>query len=162
MSYVTSAMTSSNCETWATPQAFFDRLNAKYRFTLDVCADASNAKCVRYFTEEDNALLQDWGGEICFCNPPYGDKLAAFVHKSRIAAQNGAVVVMLIPARTDTRYWHDDIFPYATEIIFVKGRLKFGNGKDSAPFPSAVVVFTPWMAWGQKVSTMTNTGQNNE
>ena len=136
-------MTSSNCETWATPQAFFDRLNERFHFTLDVAADASNAKCPRYFTEQDNALIQDWGKEVCFCNPPYGKKLSAFVHKARTAAESGATVVLLIPARTDTRYYHKDIFPYASEILFCEGRLRFGSGKDSAPFPSAVVVFTP-------------------
>lgn len=141
MSYISKGMTSSADQTWETPQAVFDALNAVWCFTFDVAASPFNAKCPRYFTEADDALSQDWGREVCWCNPPYGRKLAAFVRKARLAAEQGATVVMLIPARTDTRYWHDEIFPHAKSIHFVKGRIRFGNGACSAPFPSAVVVF---------------------
>lgn len=142
MTYVTSGQTSSLCQTWETSQAFFDQLNERFHFTLDVAADEHNAKCGAYIDEQNDALKVDWQNEICFCNPPY-NRLAQFVHKARVSAQNGATVVMLIPAQTDTRYWHNDIFPFASEILFVKGRLKFGHLNQSAPFPSAVIVFTP-------------------
>lgn len=127
---------------WATPQDFFDKLDAEFHFDIDVCASDENAKCAEYFTEKDDCLAKDWSGRRCFMNPPYGRTLGRFVEKARSEAEkNGALVVCLIPARTDTSYWHDNIFGHATEIRFIRGRLKFGDGKNSAPFPSAVVVF---------------------
>lgn len=133
---------SSATDQWATPQAFFDKLNAEFGFTLDPCALPSNAKCTKYYTPTDNGLLQDWGGEIVFCNPPYGRAIYDWVRKcSEEAKKPNTVVVALIPARTDTRYFHEFIYTKAREIRFIKGRLKFGNSKNSAPFPSMVVVF---------------------
>lgn len=127
---------------WATPKDFFDKLNNEFGFDLDVCASDENAKCPDYFTEQDDCLTQDWSGRRCFMNPPYGREIGKFIAKARREAQeNGALVVCLIPARTDTAYWHDHIFDHAAEIRFIRGRLKFGDGKNSAPFPSAVVVF---------------------
>ena len=124
------------CET---PQAFFDRLDAEFDFTLDPCATPENAKCDKFFTKENDGLLQHWHGRV-FVNPPYGRVIGDWVAKAYGAAQsNGATVVMLIPSRTDTRWWHDWVMR-AQEIRFVKGRLKFG-GRNSAPFPSAVVIF---------------------
>lgn len=128
---------SSQTDNWATPQDFFDKLNEEFQFTLDPCADEHNAKCSKYFTKEDNGLEQDWSGEIVFCNPPYGRDIKNWVKKAR---DSHAVTVMLIPARTDTSYWHDYIFNKA-EVRFLRGRLKFGDSKNSAPFPSAVVIF---------------------
>lgn len=127
---------------WATPQAFFDKLNAEFGFTLDPCALTSNAKCTKYYTPTDNGLLQDWGGEIVFCNPPYGRAIYDWVRKcSEEASKPNTTVVALIPARTDTRYFHEFIYHQAKEIRFVKGRLKFGDAKSAAPFPSMVVIF---------------------
>ena len=139
---MTSAMYSSATDQWATPQAFFDELNAEFRFTLDPCALPSNAKCAKYYTPTDNGLLQDWGGESVFCNPPYGRAIYDWVRKcSEEASKPNTTVVALIPARTDTRYFHEFIYHKAKEIRFVKGRLKFGDAKSAAPFPSMVVIF---------------------
>jgi len=129
-------MFSSKTDMWATPQDFFDKLNKEFGFNLDVCATAENAKCARYFTEQDDGLKKDWGGALCWCNPPYGRKIGEWVKK----ASESDFCVMLLPARTDTRWFHDYIYG-KTEIRFLKGRLKFGDSKNSAPFPSMVVVF---------------------
>lgn len=131
---------SSNTELWATPQAFYDQLNQEFGFTLDPCALPDNAKCAKFFTPEDDGLAQDWSGERVFCNPPYGRKIAAWVKKCHDEAQKGALVVMLIPARTDTSYFHDYIY-HKAEIRFIRGRLKFGNAEQGAPFPSMVVIY---------------------
>ena len=133
---------SSKDEEWATPQAFFDALNKEFQFTLDPCALHHNAKCSLYYTPIEDGLIQDWGGNIIFCNPPYGRKIAAWVEKCyHEAKKENTKVVLLIPARTDTAYFHNFIYKKAKEIRFVKGRLKFGNAPNSAPFPSMVVVF---------------------
>ena len=131
---------SSNTELWATPQDFFDKLNEEFGFTLDPCALPDNAKCAKFFTPEDDGLAQDWSGERVFCNPPYGRKIAAWVKKCHDEAQKGVFVVMLIPARTDTSYFHDYIY-HKAEIRFIRGRLKFGNADQGAPFPSMVVIY---------------------
>lgn len=139
---MTKVMFSSATDQWATPQAFFDELNKEFGFTLDPCALPSNAKCTKYYTPTDNGLLQDWGGEIVFCNPPYGRAIYDWVRKcSEEASKPNTTVVALIPARTDTRYFHEFIYHQAKEIRFVKGRLKFGDAKSAAPFPSMVVIF---------------------
>ena len=135
-------MFSSKTEEWATPQAFFEILNAVFHFTLDPCATPNNAKCAKFYTKEQNGLLQDWGGERVFCNPPYGKVIADWVRKcSEEAKKPNTIVVALLPARTDTRYFHEYIYRKAKDIQFVKGRLKFGDCKSAAPFPSMVVVF---------------------
>lgn len=135
-------MYSSHTDCWATPQAFFDHLNGEFGFTLDVCATAENAKCSAFFSPEVDGLVQQWTG-ICWMNPPYGRSIGRWVQKAFESAMgNGATVVCLLPARTDTRWWHDYCMS-AQEIRFVKGRLRFGGGENSAPFPSAIVVFRP-------------------
>lgn len=132
---------SSKTDNWATPQDFFVRLNKEFNFTLDPCADELNAKCPKFFTQEDDGLAQSWAGETVFMNPPYGRIIGGWIRKAyEESRESDTVVVALIPARTDTRYWHDYVMK-ADEIRLVKGRLKFGDGRDSAPFPSAVVVF---------------------
>lgn len=131
---------SSATPEWATPQDFFDRLNMEFEFTLDPCATDDNHKCDKYFTEQDDGLAQDWGKNVVFMNPPYGKVIGDWVKKAYESWQGGAIVVCLLPARTDTRWFHDYIYGQA-EIRFVKGRLKFGDGKSPAPFPSMVVVF---------------------
>lgn len=125
---------------WATPQAFFDTLNAEFGFETDVCALAENAKCPRYFTPEMDGLAQEWRG-VCWMNPPYGREIGAWMRKAFESSKAGATVVCLVPARTDTAWWHD--YARQGEVRFVRGRLKFGGHANSAPFPSAVVVFRP-------------------
>lgn len=138
----TSVIFSSKSDNWSTPKDFFDRLNDEFEFNLDPCADEKNHKCNRYFTKEQDGLKQNWGrGSRVFCNPPYGKEIAAWVLKcSEESQKNDSLVVMLVPARTDTRWFHDYIYGKA-EIRFIKGRLKFGNSKTSAPFPSMIVIF---------------------
>lgn len=136
------ALFSSATDLWATPQDFFDKLNSEFGFTLDPCATKANAKCGKYYTKEEDGLQQDWGGHVVFCNPPYGRELPKWVEKAYNESKKpGTTVVMLIPARTDTRYFHDYIY-HKAEIRFLKGRLKFGDSKNSAPFPSMVVIYS--------------------
>lgn len=134
---------SSEDNTYETPQDFFDKLNSKYNFTLDPCCTSETAKCDKFFTIEDDGLKQSWENEIVFCNPPYGRELPKWVEKCYDEAKdNNALVVMLIPARTDTKYFHKFIYKKRNvSVEFLKGRLKFGNEKNSAPFPSMVVKF---------------------
>lgn len=129
---------SSKTNEWATPQAFFDELNKEFNFTLDPCATPENAKCNKFFTEENDGLSQSWDNEVVFCNPPYGREIKKWIKKASEA--RGGVVVLLVPARTCTSYFHDYIYTKA-EIRFIRGRLKFGDSKTAAPFPSMVVVF---------------------
>ena len=131
---------SSKTDNWATPQDFFDELDEEFQFTLDPCASPDNAKCEKYFTKEENGLIQSWAGETVFMNPPYGRAIKDWVKKAYDESKQGATVVCLLPARTDTRWFHDYIYEKA-EIRFIKGRLKFGGAKNSAPFPSMVVIF---------------------
>ena len=135
-------MFSSKSKEWATPQHFFDKLDDMFGpFTLDPCANSSNYKVMTHFTEKEDGLEQDWGGEVVFMNPPYGRSIKAWIKKAYEESQKkDTTVVALIPSRTDTKYWHDYVLK-AHELYFVKGRLKFGNGENSAPFPSAVVIF---------------------
>lgn len=141
---LTSGLTSSNTDEWATPQDLFDTLDATFHFTLDPCATPENAKCAKFYTKEQDGLKQDWGGAVIWCNPPYGREIGKWIKK---CAEHRGVAVMLIPARTDTRWWHSyiDKNPDA-HVYFIKGRLKFGDGKNPAPFPSAIVVYTNWTA----------------
>lgn len=138
---INAVMFSSNKDLWETPQEFFNKLDAEFHFDLDVCAIPSNAKCQRYYTPEDDGLSQPWEGRV-WCNPPYGRQISKWVQKAAQSAAEGAIVVMLLPARTDTKWFHNYIYGQR-EIRFVSGRLKFGGSKNSAPFPSMVVVFKP-------------------
>ena len=132
---------SSDKQTWETPQDFFDKLNSIYGFTLDACAEWHTAKVDCYYTKEQDALNQDWKG-IVWCNPPYGREQIRFINKAiEENRKHGSTIVLLIPARPDTKVWQDAIFPNASNICFVRGRLKFGHAKHSAPFPCALVVF---------------------
>lgn len=134
-------MFSSKTDDWATPPAFFQELDKEFHFNLDPCADENNHKCDKYFTVAENGLLQAWGGWRVFCNPPYGREIGKWVEKAyRENQEHGNLVVMLLPARTDTKWFHDFIYNVA-EIRFIRGRLKFGDSKNSAPFPSMVVIY---------------------
>jgi len=132
---------SSGREDYETPQELFNELNKEFGFTLDPCATDETAKCIKYYTLKDDGLSKDWTGEIVFCNPPYNSKQDAWVHKCYEHGKHGGIAVMLIPARTDTKRFHEHILGKA-EIRFIRGRLKFKGGRhDSAPFPSMIVVF---------------------
>ena len=126
---------------WPTPQGVFNELNDEFGFTLDPCATHENAKCEKYFTMDDDGLKQDWGKETVFMNPPYGREIGHWMKKAYESSLEGATVVSLPPARTDNRWWHD--YAMKGEIRFIRGRLKFGGAKNSAPFPSAIVIFRP-------------------
>lgn len=132
---------SSTTDLWETPLDLFEELDAEFRFTLDVCALPANAKCRKFFSPAEDSLKQRWTG-MCWMNPPYGRTIGSWVKKAWESAQGGATVVCLLPARTDTRWWHEYV-AHASEIRYVRGRLRFGNAVNSAPFPSAVVVFRP-------------------
>lgn len=125
---------------WETPQNLFDKLDSEFHFTLDVCATKETAKCKNYYTPEIDGLKQDWQG-IVYMNPPYGRKLLKlWIKKAYEESLKGITVICLIPARTDTLYFHNYCMK-AKEIRFIKGRLKFVGAKDPAPFPSAIIVF---------------------
>jgi phage N-6-adenine-methyltransferase len=130
---------SSATDEWATPQDLFDKLDAEFKFELDVCALDSSAKCPTYFTPETDGLNQDWKNFRCWMNPPYGDVIGEWMAKAADAAGKGATVVCLVPARVDTGWWWD--YCLFGEIRFLRGRLKFGGSKTGAPFPSALVIF---------------------
>ncbi len=138
MKKINKGLYSSKRKDWATPWELFNRLDKKYQFSLDVCASAGNAKVPQYFDKIINGLKQDWGGHRCWMNPPYGPEIMAWVKK---ASESGAVVVVgLLPARTDTRWFHNYVYGKA-EIIFIKGRIKFVGAENSAPFPSMIAIW---------------------
>lgn len=143
MGRLNAGLLSSERGDWETPQAFFDLVDAEFEFTLDAAASAANAKVAQYLDEDADGLSQLWSGTV-WCNPPYGRSIGDWVHKGFESAQSGATVVMLIPARTDTAYWHDYVM-HASEIRLLRGRLVFGEAKANAPFPSALVIFRPGM-----------------
>lgn len=133
------ALFTSNSDEWATPQELFSQLNDEFGFTLDACATSDNHKCEYYYTIEEDGLTQDWGGQVVFCNPPYS-MISSWVEKCyREGCKDNTLVCLLIPSRTDTKYFHDYIYNRA-EIRFVKGRLTFSD-KGRAPFPSMIVIF---------------------
>lgn len=140
---------SSDSDEWETPQWLYDELNKEFKFELDPCATSENAKCPLHLTKEDDGLSKSWGGKRCFVNPPYS-KLKAWVHKAWEEFNKGSLVVLLLPARTDTEAFHNYIWdrenhrPQANrQVRFLKGRLRFSGATNSAPFPSMIVVFTP-------------------
>lgn len=139
----TELMFSSKTDLWETPKDLFDKLNKEFHFALDVCATPENAKCEEFYTKEQDGLKQPWKGTV-WCNPPYGRQIGEWVRRAFFASVSGSTVVMLLPARTDTKWFHDYIYKRNNvEIRFIRGRLKFGGNKNSAPFPSMVVVFMP-------------------
>ena len=138
---MTAGLFSSRSDEWATPAATFAELDKEFHFDLDPCANEANHKCAYYYTKEDDGLTKDWGGRRVFCNPPYGRAIASWVKKCYEESQKpDTLVVMLIPARTDTAYFHVYIYGKA-EVRFLRGRLHFNESKSAAPFPSMVVVF---------------------
>lgn len=131
-------MFTSNSDEWETPLQLFNLFDQKYHFTLDVCATPQNAKCKKYFTKKEDGLAQDWAKEVCWMNPPYGREIGKWIKK---AVDSKATVVCLLPARTDTAWFHDHLYHNdKVKIIFLQGRLKFSNAKNSAPFPSMIAI----------------------
>ena len=129
---------SSQTPEWGTPADLFAELNDIFHFDLDACATAENAKCERYFTMEDDALTQEWKGTV-WMNPPYGRGIIKFMRKAYESSLSGATVVCLVPSRTDTKWWHG--YARRGQIAYIRGRLKFGDATNAAPFPSAIVIF---------------------
>lgn len=138
---VSKTLLTSKTDDWSTPQDFFDKLNDDFNFTVDVCASHTNHKCDRYYTKEHDGLTHDWSHERVWMNPPYGKDISKWMKKAYESSKEGALVVCLVPSRTDTRWWHD--YAMKGDITFVRGRLKFGGATNAAPFPSAVVTFYP-------------------
>jgi len=126
----------------ATPWPVFREYDAEFHFTLDVCATAANTKCPRYFSPEQNGLVQDWGDEICWMNPPYGRTIGLWMAKAYRSSLAGATVVCLVPARTGTRWWHAWVLGKA-EVRLRKGRIRFVGAKDHAGFASVAVIYRP-------------------
>ncbi len=154
---------SSNNMDYETPQWLFDELDKEFSFDVDICADKNNHKCDKYATKEMNCLRHSWGHVVCFMNPPYGRKISLFIKKAYEESLKGSTVVCLIPSRTDTKWWWDYCLK-AIEIRFLKGRLKFGVETNSAPFPSAIVIFkgyqemdnNPFIRWVNYGNRKTN------
>ena len=144
-------MVSSKSNEWATPQDFYDELHREFGFTLDPCSTIENHKCEKYYTIRENGLLQNWSNEVVFMNPPYGGQTANWIIKAYEESRKGATVVCLITSSTDRSYWHSHIFPFAAQIRFIRGRLKFGGVKESAPFASAVVIFTEQIKFNERI-----------
>ena len=136
------ALFSSNTNEWATPSNFFTELDREFHFDLDPCSTDANAKCELHYTIDNDGLMQNWGGRRVFCNPPYGRQIGKWVAKCYEESRKpDTLVVLLIPARTDTAYFHDYIYHKAREIRCIRGRLHFNESKQGAPFPSMVVIF---------------------
>lgn len=134
------ALFTSNSDEWETPLELYKRLNERFKFTLDPCSTKENHLCDKYYTKEENGLCKSWKNETVFVNPPYS-KIKQWVEKCYNEHEtNGTTIVMLIPSRTDTRYFHEYIY-HKAEIEFIKGRLHFSNSKNSAPFPSMIVIY---------------------
>lgn len=131
---------SSKCGEWSTPQDVFDELDREFGFTLDVCATVENHKCGQWIDEKMNGLFVLWSG-VCWCNPPYGRSIGEWVARAYEFSLRGVTTVLLLPARTDTKWFHEYIALCADDVRFIKGRLHFGGAVNSAPFPSMVVVF---------------------
>ena len=134
-------MFSSEKDDWETPQDLFDELDDEFHFTLDAASSDFNAKCEKHYTVEDDGLSQSWAGNNVFLNPPYGRNMKDWMRKAYEESQaENTTVVVLVPARTDTAWFHDYVYGKA-ELRFLRGRLKFGGCENSAPFPSLVVVY---------------------
>lgn len=146
MSKINNGLMTSNSNEWYTPETFFNELNKEFNFDLDPCCTQYSAKCDKFYTKETDGLSQSWGGCSVFMNPPYGREIKDWIKKAYTESlKPNTIVVALIPARTDTSYWHDYIFNKAKDIRFLRGRIKFqkedGTFGDAAPFPSAVIVW---------------------
>jgi len=155
-----SAFKKSIRDDWGTPQDFFDTLSAVFPFDVDLCADATNAKCPFYFGELDNALVKDWTPfNYCWMNPPYGSKTRKFMKKALEEYRRGASIVTLIAGRPDTKVMQDICFPHARALCFIRGRLKFEGAKDPAFFPSALAIFAQQPLSPEQIHTLAGLGR---
>lgn len=137
MAYIDKAKTVEH----ATPRAFYEELDREFHFDLDPCSTHGNALCALHYTKEEDGLSKNWGGRRVYCNPPYGRELGKWVRKCyEESLKPDTLVVMLVPSRTDTAWFHDYVYGKA-EIRFVRGRLHFNESKQGAPFPSMVLVY---------------------
>lgn len=136
------ALFATNRQDWGTPKTFFDLLDQEFHFTIDICASEDNAKCPRYFTIEDDSLSFTWpANETIYCNPPYGREVGKWLEKGWEARGNGSTVVFLLPARTDTKWFHEWVS--LGEVRFLQGRIIFEGAAAGAPFPSLLLIFRP-------------------
>lgn len=134
-------MFSSKTDEWSTPKDLFDKLNEEFHFDLDVCANESNHKCDLYYDRKQDGLKMPWTDHVVWCNPPYGREIGKWVKKAYFEHYaHGTTIVMLLPARTDTRWFHNYVLGWST-IRFLQGRLKFGDCKNRAPFPSMLAIY---------------------
>lgn len=140
---INKALLSSNDQTWETPNDFFNELDREFNFNLDPCCVPQTAKCKKFFTPDDDGLKKSWAGYRVFMNPPYGREIGNWIKKAYNETRvPGSLVVALIPARTDTKYFHEYIYKKpGVSVRFLRGRLRFGTAKNTAPFPSMVVIF---------------------
>lgn len=136
----------STKQDWETPAELFKGLDDEFHFTLDAAASAKNTKVPRaYFSKSRDGLRQDWGQHLVWINPPYGDRgrpISAWVRKAYEASLSGATVVLLIPARTNTNWFHSFCLAKA-EVRFLRGRPKFSGTKHGLPQPLCLIVFRP-------------------
>ncbi len=150
-SRLTTGLFTSRTEEWETPKYVFSALTNEFQFQVDVCATSENTKCKVYFDKSVDGLKREWSPFRCWMNPPYGKNISKWMKKAFEESQRGALVVCLIPSRTDTKWWHDWVMR-ASEIRFISGRISFGDGKQSAPFPSCVVIYYPELDSPYKLS----------
>ena len=141
------SMRTTQSDEWSTPAGLFDALNDEFQFDLDVAASDDNAKCERYFTVVDNGLWQRWAPARCWMNPPYGSASTRWVRKAADEAARGALVVGLLPARTDTVWFHEHVLEAGAEVRFLRGRVAFDlpgiRIRPRAPFPSLIAIWRP-------------------
>ena len=141
MADISALLQQPETDVWTTPAWLFHALNVEFGFTLDPCCDGpGNARCSKFYTPQENGLLRSWGTDVVFMNPPYS-QIEVWMRKAYGAAQEGATVVCLVPARTDTFWWHEYVMK--GEVRLLRGRLKFGDAENNAPFPSAIAIFRP-------------------
>jgi site-specific DNA-methyltransferase (adenine-specific) len=150
-SRLTKGLFTSRTEEWETPEYVFLALKKEFDFQVDVCATSENAKCKIYFDKSVDGLKREWSPFRCWMNPPYGRDISKWMKKAFAESQRGALVVCLIPSRTDTKWWHDWVMK-SSEIRFVSGRISFGISKNSAPFPSCIVIYYPELENPYKLS----------
>lgn len=124
---------------WTTPTDLFNKLDEIYHFDLDAAASEENALCNFFYTKETNGLAHSWAGQRVWCNPPYGKGIREWTRKASAEAEGAKLIVMLVPARTDTIWWHEAVA--TARVVYLKGRLKFGGQKNAAPFPSALLIW---------------------
>lgn len=139
-----------NGREWQTPPEIFEPLDREFGFTLDPCATEQNTKCRLFFTEQENGLTQGWGRHRVFMNPPYGREVYAWTKKARLSAEQGALVVGLLPASTDLQWWHDDVLHASAEVRYIRGRVRFLTGgpyRASGFFASVIVIWRPSLEW---------------